>query len=143
MLVSFFKMFVLKIDNFTDPGAKNCCSVLGSGWMPSWQACCLPKIMHACWGHKAALRELGRDRPAPARGSVASAPRETSPLTRTQDVLKPGLSLLRGQGSWDWKGEMDKAMILSRQGERKGERKVNCQIKHSETELILWGLLFQ
>lgn len=48
----FLFLDCFEIDNFTDPAAKNCCSVSRICWMPFGRTVCLPKIIHVCWGHK-------------------------------------------------------------------------------------------
>ena len=77
MLVSFFKRIVLKIDNFTDAGAKNCCSALRSCWMSLLAGLfvCLRLCVLAGDIKISASTHSQLDRAAPAWSLVCVSPR--------------------------------------------------------------------
>lgn len=136
----------MKIDNFTDPGAKNCCSVLRSCWMPllaglfvCLRLCMLAGFTELLWAGTPWL-----DRAAPVWGLWAPALKEHSPT-------HSGFPQIKALPYWGYKVDGSGRLRMPFQARwtskwgtvGKGKDNMREKVKHTtETELNFLTLLF-
>lgn len=164
----FLKGIVLKIDNFTDPGAKNCCSVLRSGWTPlleglfvclrlcmlargSQRSCCKCSLRI---GHSGTCRACGPcSQGAPASSltpSLRISSNQSSPSLRIQRQMGvEGRECLYRQASKEIDDtqkrniRFDSVEKQAGKGKEWRREKANSQVKLNRLQLIVWSCYFQ